>query len=314
MNLLYTTSSVDHIQRFEYWHDAVCKHCIPASSERLTSEEFSGSLTVHAIGALNVSEHAASSLRWVRAPEHIRKGPNDNFWVSLMASGEGRLSQDGRQVIQGPDELVLYDAARPFEYELTTGSIYIVEIPRQVLTFRFRGAESLTATRMGEGLPVVALLGRMIHEAAHLHFPDKQSTTASLFASAVVDLLAATLELQSGRVGHVTSHEALVQRTKAYIDRHLDVASLDLGQLAATQGVSSRTLTRAFAQQGCTPMHWLWQRRIDGSYCALKEGHVRNVTEAALRFGFSDLSHFSRAFKKTYGFSPLSLKRQTRLR
>jgi AraC-like DNA-binding protein len=55
-------------------------------------------------------------------------------------------------------------------------------------------------------------------------------------------------------------------------------------------------------------MHWLWHRRIEASYCALKEGHVRNVTEAALRFGFSDLSHFSRAFKKTYGMSPLALK------
>jgi AraC-like DNA-binding protein len=312
MDLLYTTSSVEHAQRFEYWHDAVCKHCIPASSERLTSEAFSGSLAVNAIGTLKVSEHAASSLRWVRAAEHIRKGPNDNIWASLMASGEGRLSQDGRQVIQRPNELVLYDAARPFQYELTTGSIYIVEIPRQLLTFRSRGAESLTATRISEGLPVVGLLGRMIYEAAHLHFPDEQSTTASLFASAVVDLLAAALELQSGYVGQVTSHEALVQRTKAYIDGHLDVASLDLEGLAATQGVSSRTLTRAFAQQGCTPMHWLWKRRIEGSYCALKEGHVRNVTEAALGFGFSDLSHFSRTFKKTYGFSPLSLKRKSR--
>ncbi len=41
----------------------------------------------------------------------------------------------------------------------------------------------------------------------------------------------------------------------------------------------------------------------------LKEGHARNVTEAALRFGFSDLSHFSRAFRKVYGMSPLTLKK-----
>jgi AraC-like DNA-binding protein len=307
MKFNYSTAHVEPARRFSYWRDVVCQHCIEAASERLSEGEFFGSITGRSVGALSLSELVSEAHCWIRDAAHIRRGPNDNFWLGLLNSGEGRLTQSGRTVIQRPGDLVIYDAAKPFHFELSAGSIFIVEIPRKVLTFRFPLAETLTATRLGAGSPIAELLAQMIRQAATWDFPMDLETTASLFASAIVDMLAASLELQSGRSGHISPHEALFLRTKAYIDKHLDSASLDVEQLAHAQGVSSRTLTRAFALHGSTPMRWLWQRRVEASYCALKEGHARNVTEAALGFGFSDMSHFSRTFKKAYGLSPLAL-------
>ena len=57
-------------------------------------------------------------------------------------------------------------------------------------------------------------------------------------------------------------------------------------------------------------MRWIWHRRLEASHCALVEGKVRNVTEAALTYGFCDLSHFSRTYKRTYGVSPQTLIRK----
>jgi AraC-like DNA-binding protein len=309
MESTYSTTAIESSQRFAYWQEVVCRHCIPAASVPLDGNGFDGSLRVRTLGTLIISELIAPRHRWERDGMHIRSGPNDSFWVGLMMKGEGRLAQGGRSVLQREGEMVLYDAARPFEFELAAGAICIVEVPRKVLNFRFPVADTLTATRIGADIPVGNLLAQMIRQAASLNLSGDKASTAALVGSAIVDMLAATLEIQAGRSGHVSAHEALVERAKAYIDRHLDEASLDVEQLAAAQGVSGRTLTRAFAQQGNTPMNWLWKRRIEASYCALKEGHARNVTEAALRFGFSDLSHFSRAFKKIYGVSPLSLKK-----
>eukprot|EP01032_Pedospumella_encystans_P034527 gene34527-39031_t len=67
---------------------------------------------------------------------------------------------------------------------------------------------------------------------------------------------------------------------------------------------------RLFATEGTTPGRWLWQQRLEASYRALAEGRVRQVSQAALEFGFTDLSHFSRAFKARFGRSPKDVQRQ----
>ncbi|WLA44166.1 AraC family transcriptional regulator [Bradyrhizobium elkanii] len=51
-------------------------------------------------------------------------------------------------------------------------------------------------------------------------------------------------------------------------------------------------------------MRWLWQQRLAGAYQALAERRFSHVTDVALSFGFSDVSHFSRAFKAAFGRSP----------
>jgi AraC-like DNA-binding protein len=74
--------------------------------------------------------------------------------------------------------------------------------------------------------------------------------------------------------------------------------------IAAAQHVAPRTLNRLFAREGTTPIRWLWQQRLAGAYQALAERRFKHVTDVALSFGFSDVSHFSRAFKAAFGRSP----------
>ncbi|MDR3022730.1 AraC family transcriptional regulator [Chryseobacterium sp.] len=52
-----------------------------------------------------------------------------------------------------------------------------------------------------------------------------------------------------------------------------------------------------------TPQRWLTQKRLELAYYHLSERN-KKPSDVFLEVGFEDLSHFSHAFKKQYGFAP----------
>jgi AraC-like DNA-binding protein len=91
---------------------------------------------------------------------------------------------------------------------------------------------------------------------------------------------------------------------------NLENPEMTIESIAAAQNLAPRTLHRLFSAEATTPIRWLWHQRLSASYNALAEGRIRNVTDAALSFGFTDLSHFSRAFRKAFGHPPHTLVRR----
>jgi len=60
-----------------------------------------------------------------------------------------------------------------------------------------------------------------------------------------------------------------------------------------------------------SPGKWLLQKRLDYSAALLRNHPKMNVTEIAFESGFEDVSHFSRAFKAQYRFSPIVYRQKS---
>jgi AraC-like DNA-binding protein len=100
-------------------------------------------------------------------------------------------------------------------------------------------------------------------------------------------------------------HELLVhlRRARDLADRHYD-EPLDLGELAATAGVSKYHFLRCFAATyGRTPAQYVAERRIERAQDLLRSTNL-TVTEVCHMVGYTSLGSFSSRFAELVGESP----------
>lgn len=83
---------------------------------------------------------------------------------------------------------------------------------------------------------------------------------------------------------------------------------LTLEEMAHYTGRSLATFKRDFKKiSDLTPEKWLIRKRLEVAYEKIKEGGKKMV-DIYTEVGFKNPSHFSTAFKKQYGISPISVK------
>lgn len=307
----YSTDNIDTSRRFEYWHDIVLRHCIPAASKPQCEHSFHGNLLVRDFGVLDICTLSSSFHFWERTEQHLRTGPDDDIWLAFMEDGYGQLEQGDRRTTLNANNLVLYDAAQAFQFNLEGKSNHLVRIPRYMIDSRLKDVEDLTAVVLDEKRPGAIPLREMLRQAVIDSQMLSSDDISSRYSQTIVDLLVLSLELHDS--GTMNKESNLYAQIMKYIHRHLCDHDLNLNSLAEAHHVSTRTITRAFARNQTSPMSVVWHERLKASRAAIERGHVRSISQVALDFGFSDFSHFSHAFRKAFGVSPQYLLKQRKL-
>ncbi len=97
-------------------------------------------------------------------------------------------------------------------------------------------------------------------------------------------------------------YSAEIEKACEFISLHFD-ERISLAQICRYCGLSKSTLLRAFTKsKGITPYRYLETIRINKAKELLEKGVL--PSEAAVRTGFSDQSHFTNYFKSFIGLAP----------
>lgn len=311
MDTSLSTSDVADGERFEYWRAVTSNTYVAVNTELVGQLTGSWAARVENfdLGSMWISQHENSCpMRYVRTEQHFESDHCDHFQFTMLRKGRAFIHQGGRVATVHAGDMMLYSASEPFALEFTEANSTITfQFPKSAIAETLKSPRLLTAKTLSgaRGLGVIAA-GTMLNVCSVRDLNTVQARCR--MASAMLDVIATALDLELQDEAQVLGrHELLLEKIKRFLLANLDDPEINIQSIVRAHNITSRTVNRLFAQSGTTAMRWLWHQRLVASHKALMAGRVTQVSEVALAHGFSDFSHFSRAFKKAFGLSPSSL-------
>ncbi len=313
---VFSTDQVAPHEREAYWKEAVFDAIANVDIACREPEAFSGRLGWLCMdlgdAPLTLSEVAATPQVARRGARQIAREREPFIALVVQRKGTAVIDQAGRTELFGPGEICLIDGTdryklafeEPFEH-------LVLRIPYERLAPMLPSGGQWRGRILHESSPLGGVLKAHISAvAAALDRIDPASRSPLLDSAVDLIALAFTDELRDFAGDATTVRRALVLRAMQLIDKRLPDPRLSAHSLAGALGVSAGYLQHAFQSARTTVGGYIRQRRLercrDDFADPLRVGE--QIREIAMRWGFSDMPHFSRAFRQAFGLSPRQLR------
>lgn len=268
-----------------------------------------GMLDFARVGNVSVGRFASMGSCVTRHPIAIPDSAQESLFLAVQLKGQTEILQSGRTMQLAPGNWGLCDAPKPCVSSHAEGveqlhllipraAIRLAVDPRFVVCRAFAGASRVSAlmcqalASLFEELPALGL--RRSEELAEV--------VLRLFHLAVTERVQ--------RPDGLSARDDLRERITAYVESHLRDPHLSLDRIATDLKCTKRYLHMVFGSEDYTLNEYIWMRRLDRCRQDLENAALRDrsITETALSWGFSNLSHFSRAFREHFGVSPREVR------
>jgi AraC family transcriptional activator of tynA and feaB len=239
---------------------------------------------------------------------HIAHVKSDHLFVCRQIAGRVLFEQDTREIALEAGDVALLDPLLPYEGSFSADSeTLVLKVPRRELEARVGKtrdmvARSIKPVRTEDRL--MSSLSAMLPSLAG----KMNSISEEMVGNHTLDLLAVSLAktMEADRP-RVSSAKALVLlNIRSVIEVRLRDPSLGAQAVADAVGVSVRYANAVLADHDTSIMRLIQARRLARCRYALEDPNQahRTVSEIAYGWGFSDMTHFGRRFKKAYGILP----------
>lgn len=308
-----TTDDVAPRDRASAWCEWIHSHFGGLECDLYGDTEFDGRMAASHAGDVILTKLESNRHKVLRSPHLARTSETAYLKIVAPWQGEACVEQQSRQASARNGGWVIYD---------TTGS-YAIENPRQVEhlivmlpkeQMEERGVRlgDLMARHVG-GASGISRVALETMRATYQELPNMSEESARGAGELIMQLVRLSLLELSGHESGVTQREALKDRIRSHVARHLRDPQLSIEGIARALNCSRRHLYNAFAGDEDTLAGYIQRQRLMACVRELREDApaTRPITEIALSWGFTNLSHFSRVFRDHAGMSPSEFRQMS---
>ena len=301
----FSTAGLPERQRVELWesHNAeelIGLRCRTLTAAVLDATEINVQLERVHLARVQGNPHVVE-----RDHSLIRRRPADSVALFFSLAGEAFFyHEDGVRTVQ-PGEMLMCDADRPFMRGFSHGlEELVLKVPREVFA-DVAGIDHVAR-------PMVVRFAAGANSFAHALAREVGAATRAgdprpVDEDALLELVAALAGTDRDDLS--AAHRAAAQ---TYIDQNLFDPALAAPQVAAAVGISTRHLSRVFAEAGTTVPKYVLARRLDAARHLLERPSATSMTIAGVAHhcGFTSAAHFSNAFSSRFGERASGVRRR----
>ncbi|MFJ5221100.1 helix-turn-helix domain-containing protein [Streptomyces sp. NPDC088354] len=236
----------------------------------------------------------------------------DPVVADLVTSGWMEFTSGKKKHFVKPGQICIRDTRVSWEFACAPATnAHVVSIPRNLVLPHVGSPRVLDQAYLTDSsVPEVRFFVNYL-EAIEKNSTDLASsiTAQNMARSACAALISAILSDHPG-AGLNGHQDATVAAAKKVIEEHLGNGDLTPLLIAQKVGVSLRTLHRYFSASNDSVMAFIRWRRLQKAHDELiARGSAVGISGIAVRWHFSDTSHFIRRFKTVYGATPATYLR-----
>lgn len=310
MKSLFSTEGIHPRNRFDYWHEVACKSIVGHDSRPRDRPTFEAALKCVEVAEMQIIEFENSPMHFSRTPRNIAHSPDDFVLICQQIAGQMELDQNGRQVLLPAGEITIIDPRRPYVGQFVSKSRTMVfKVPWRALGARLGRNFDVGGRVVKQDDPIGALTSANLAVLSQ-HAGLIGTASARLLGEHTLDLIA--LSFSSAMPTRSAARSLALANLRAFIEMRLSDPALDPSSAAAGSSISVRYANGLLAEEGTSLLRHIQARRLERCERALANLHDhRSVSEIAFAWGFTDLTHFGRLFKKRFGMSPREYRRTT---
>lgn len=313
-SLVLSTEAVAARDRAPQWREWIGRHFGGLESDMYGDVEFDGHLCASRAGDVILTKLEAGRHRVLRTPQMARH--SDSGYLKIVAPwhGSAQVEQQGRQAGVRSGGWAIYDTTASYAVDNPERSEHlIVMLPKDQMAERSLRLDRLMARQVG-GASGISRVALETMRNTYQELPAMSEAAARGAGEMIMQLVRLSLLELADKQTDMTQREALLDRIRDHVARHLRDPELSIEQIARTLNCSKRHLHNAFTRGDETLSGYIQQQRLQACIQELRQGSrgARAITDVALSWGFSNLSHFSRTFREHTGMSPSEFRNSQR--
>jgi len=309
---ILTTDNVPPRERAPAWREWVFSHFGGLESDLYGDTDFDGHMAASRAGDVILTKLEANRHRVLRSPQLARTSETGYLKIVAPWQGSAAVEQQGRRASARNGGWVIYDTTGSYAIENPERVEHlIVMLPKDQMAERGVRLGELMARHVG-GASGISRVALETMRSTYQELPHMSEDSARGAGELIMQLVRLSLLELAGQETATTQREALADRIRAHVARHLRDPGLSIDGIARALNCSRRHLYNAFSGGPESLAGHIQQQRLAACVRELRENTQggKSITEIALSWGFSSPSHFSRVFRDHTGMSPSEFRAQ----